>query len=69
MSSDSTLAIEASGLEKAFGDVKAVCGVDLAVPPSSVYGLLGPNGAGTTTTIKMLDPRAPRRRRGPRAGP
>ena len=54
MTSDSTLAIEATGLAKAFGDVKAVDGVDLAVRRGSVYGVLGPNGAGKTTTIRML---------------
>jgi ABC-2 type transport system ATP-binding protein len=50
----SNLAIEASGLTKAFGDVHAVAGVDLAVRRGSVYGVLGPNGAGKTTTIRML---------------
>ena len=50
----STLAIEASGLAKHFGDVRAVDGVDLAVPRGIVYGVLGPNGAGKTTTIRML---------------
>jgi ABC-2 type transport system ATP-binding protein len=54
MSSPSTLAIEASGLEKSFGETRAVCGVDLAVRRGSVYGMLGPNGAGKTTTIRML---------------
>src|SRR5918996_4198370 len=54
MSTSSTLAIEASGLEKSFGTSRAVCGVDLAVPRGSVYGILGPNGAGKTTTIRML---------------
>src|SRR5215211_6179675 len=51
---DSTLAIEASGLEKTFGDTRAVSGVDLAVRRGSVYGMPGPNGAGKTTTIRML---------------
>jgi ABC-2 type transport system ATP-binding protein len=51
---DTTLAIEASGLEKAFGETRAVCGVDLAVRRGQVYGMLGPNGAGKTTTIRML---------------
>jgi ABC-2 type transport system ATP-binding protein len=50
----SNLAIEASGLVKTFGDVRAVDGVDLAVRRGSVYGVLGPNGAGKTTTIRML---------------
>jgi ABC-2 type transport system ATP-binding protein len=54
MSTESVLAIEASGLEKSFGETRAVCGVDLAVRRGSVYGLLGPNGAGKTTTIRML---------------
>jgi ABC-2 type transport system ATP-binding protein len=48
------LAIEANGLVKHFGDVRAVDGVDLAVPAGTVYGVLGPNGAGKTTTIRML---------------
>jgi ABC-2 type transport system ATP-binding protein len=53
-SPQSSLAIEASGLVKTFGEVRAVDGVDLAVRSGSVYGVLGPNGAGKTTTIKML---------------
>jgi ABC-2 type transport system ATP-binding protein len=48
------LAIEASGLEKSFGETKAVRGVDLAVARGRVYGMLGPNGAGKTTTIRIL---------------
>jgi ABC-2 type transport system ATP-binding protein len=54
MSVSSPLAIEASGLVKTFGKVRAVDGVDLAVRSGSVYGVLGPNGAGKTTTIRML---------------
>src|SRR5688500_19992066 len=49
-----TLAIEATGLVKSFGETSAVDGVDLAVRRGSVYGVLGPNGAGKTTTIRML---------------
>ena len=48
------LAVEASGLEKSFGETRAVAGVDLAVSAGSVYGVLGPNGAGKTTTIRIL---------------
>jgi ABC-2 type transport system ATP-binding protein len=48
------LAIEAAGLEKSFGETRAVAGVDLAVPEGAIYGVLGPNGAGKTTTIRML---------------
>jgi ABC-2 type transport system ATP-binding protein len=51
---DSTLAIEAEGLVKVFGETRAVDGVDLVVRKGSVYGFLGPNGAGKTTTIRIL---------------
>ena len=47
-------AIETRGLVKCFGDHRAVDGVDLTVPPGSVYAVLGPNGAGKTTTVRML---------------
>ncbi|MDY7086062.1 MAG: ATP-binding cassette domain-containing protein [Actinomycetota bacterium] len=47
-------AIETAGLIKTFGDNRAVDGVDLTVPPGTVYGLLGPNGAGKTTVVRML---------------
>jgi ABC-2 type transport system ATP-binding protein len=40
------LAIEAVALAKRFGTSQALDGLDLAVPPGTVYGLLGPNGAG-----------------------
>jgi ABC-2 type transport system ATP-binding protein len=50
----SSLAVEASGLVKTFGETLAVDGVELAVPIGSVYGFLGPNGAGKSTTIRML---------------
>ncbi|MQA75037.1 MAG: ATP-binding cassette domain-containing protein [Solirubrobacterales bacterium] len=54
MTTQSTLAIEATELVKTFGETRAVDGVDLAVRGGSVYGVLGPNGAGKTTTIRML---------------
>jgi ABC-2 type transport system ATP-binding protein len=54
MTTHSTLAIEAIGLVKSFGETRAVDGVDLAVRRGSVSGVLGPNGAGKTTTIRML---------------
>ncbi len=54
MTTEPSLAVEATGLVKTFGDVRAVDGVDLAVRTGSVYGVLGPNGAGKTTTIRML---------------
>jgi oleandomycin transport system ATP-binding protein len=47
-------AIEARGLHKAFGDTKALQGVDLAAKRGSVLGVLGPNGAGKTTAVRIL---------------
>jgi ABC-2 type transport system ATP-binding protein len=47
-------AISVTGLVKSFGDVRALAGVDLQVPPGSVLGLLGPNGAGKTTAVRVL---------------
>src|SRR3954466_2358313 len=47
-------AIETHGLTRDFGSVRAVNGIDLAVPAGSFYGFLGPNGAGKSTTIKCL---------------
>jgi len=47
-------AIAAEGLVKAFGEVRALDGVDLDVPEGTVLGLLGPNGAGKTTTVRVL---------------
>jgi ABC-2 type transport system ATP-binding protein len=47
-------AIEARGLSKSFGDVKALDGVDLTVQTGTVLGLLGPNGAGKTTAVRVL---------------
>lgn len=46
--------IDARGIEKSFGTLKAVDGVSLQVKPGECFGILGPNGAGKTTTIKML---------------
>ena len=47
-------AIEAAGLRKDFGQIHAVDGIDMSLPPGLIYGLLGPNGSGKTTLIRLL---------------
>jgi ABC-2 type transport system ATP-binding protein len=47
-------AIEATGLRKSFGPIRAVDGIDLALERGRIYGLLGPNGSGKTTLIRLL---------------
>lgn len=46
--------IDTVGLEKNFGKVRALDGLDLAVEQGEVHGFLGPNGAGKTTAIRIL---------------
>jgi len=46
--------IQAHGLTKRFGSVRAVDDLSFSVPRGSVTGFLGPNGAGKTTTLRML---------------
>jgi ABC-2 type transport system ATP-binding protein len=46
--------IEAFGLVKHYGEVKALDGLDISVPEGTILGLLGPNGAGKTTAISIL---------------
>lgn len=50
----SDLAISATGLEKHFGDIRAVDGLDISVPKGAAFGLIGQNGAGKTTFIKLM---------------
>ncbi len=47
-------AIRVEQLQKRFGSVVALDGVDFAVPTGTVLGLLGPNGAGKTTAVRIL---------------
>jgi ABC-type multidrug transport system ATPase subunit len=46
--------IQVKDVWKSYGATAAVCGLNLSVPPQSVYGFLGPNGAGKSTTIRMV---------------
>ncbi len=49
-------AILAEGLIKSFGDVRALRGIDLAVPRGTVLGVLGPNGAGSQRPSRKSSP-------------
>src|SRR3954465_11990908 len=46
--------VEASGLVKQYGDVRALDGLDLVAPAGKVLALLGPNGAGKTTLVRSI---------------
>lgn len=52
MDNENVLTIK--NLEKSFGKIKAVRGINLEVKKGDVFGFLGPNGAGKSTTIKMV---------------
>jgi ABC-2 type transport system ATP-binding protein len=49
-----TAAVDAVGLVKTFGPLRAVDGIDLHIQPGEIFGVLGPNGAGKTTALQML---------------
>jgi ABC-2 type transport system ATP-binding protein len=49
-----SLAVEASGLEKAYGRTRALDGLDLEIETGAILGMLGPNGAGKTTAVRVL---------------
>jgi ABC-2 type transport system ATP-binding protein len=46
-------ALSVSGLEKTYGSVRALTGVDIEVGEGELVGLLGPNGAGKSTLVKI----------------
>lgn len=47
-------AIAVTGVEKSFGELHVLRGVDFEVAPGSIFALLGSNGAGKTTLIRIL---------------
>jgi ABC-2 type transport system ATP-binding protein len=48
-------ALQVRALHKAYGEVRAVNGIDLEVRAGECFGLLGPNGAGKTTTVEICE--------------
>jgi ABC-2 type transport system ATP-binding protein len=52
---DGQTAVSVAGLQRSFGDVVAVGGIDFEIQHGEVFALLGPNGAGKTTTVEMLE--------------
>jgi lipooligosaccharide transport system ATP-binding protein len=46
--------VHARGLNKRFGDLVAVDGIDFDVQKGEAFGFLGPNGAGKTSTMRMI---------------
>jgi putative spermidine/putrescine transport system ATP-binding protein len=51
---DSRPAVRLEGLEKRFGDVAAVDGIDLEIADGEFFSMLGPSGSGKTTTLRMI---------------
>ncbi|MFB6143910.1 MAG: ABC transporter ATP-binding protein [Candidatus Nanohaloarchaea archaeon] len=47
-------AVKAENVEKAFGDVEALGGVDIEIEEGEIVGVLGPNGAGKSTLVEIL---------------
>ena len=54
LSGSAAPAVLTSGLERRFGDRKALAGVDLEIAPGEMFALLGPNGGGKTTLFRIL---------------
>ena len=49
-----SVAVRLEAVEKRFGDVVAVAGVDLDVRDGEFFSMLGPSGSGKTTTLRMI---------------
>jgi branched-chain amino acid transport system ATP-binding protein len=50
----SHVVMRAEGIDKFFGGVKALLGVDLEIRQDEILGIIGPNGAGKTTLFNVL---------------
>ena len=47
-------AVECRALERGYGSLEVLRGLDMHVAAGSIYGLLGPSGCGKTTLLKVL---------------
>jgi branched-chain amino acid transport system ATP-binding protein len=54
MATSSTPVLECRGVERRFGGLTALKGVDLAIAPGRIVGLVGPNGSGKTTMVNVI---------------
>lgn len=52
--SSSVTVLEVQGLERRFGGLVAVTGVDLRIARGEIFGLVGPNGSGKTTLVNAI---------------
>src|SRR5688500_1865282 len=53
-SSTPTEAVRLAGVAKAFGSVRALDGIDLAIPAGVLAGIIGANGSGKSTLLRTL---------------
>ncbi len=51
---DRTAALECRGVERHFGGLRALSGVDLSIRRGEIFGLVGPNGSGKTTLVNAV---------------
>jgi branched-chain amino acid transport system ATP-binding protein len=49
-----TAVLHCTGVRRAFGALRAVDGVDLAIAPGARHALIGPNGAGKSTLLRLI---------------
>jgi heme exporter protein A len=53
-SHDGACLLEARGLQRSFGRVRILHGIDLSLGPGEALAVIGPNGAGKTTLLRIL---------------
>ena len=55
VATETTPLLKLEGMEKFFGGLRAVDGIDLEVSRGTVHALIGPNGSGKTTTLNVVN--------------